>query len=89
VLKIQTNASYSDADQFYAAGYLEAAFTHQGIYDLYNNILSSTPWSQSGPPACLTAWLDAQDTYVRSQIIDLGREYAFWNQLGLVMSQVR
>ena len=32
VLKVQTNSSYSDLQQMYAAGYLEAAFTTQGMH---------------------------------------------------------
>lgn len=70
VLKIETNASFSDLDQLYAAGfdsileirtqprempfscrsYLEGAFTNAGIFDLYQNLLSTYSWAQTGPP---------------------------------------
>jgi hypothetical protein len=88
VLKIETNSSFSDDEQYFAAGYLEGAFTNAGIFDLYNNFLSTFSWAKTGPPACLTSWVTAQDAYVRAQIANPTGDLLFWQQLGLIMNQV-
>jgi hypothetical protein len=88
VLKIETNASYSDEIQFYGAGYLEAAFTYGDIYNMYQNLLPTLPWGDAAPPTCMTDWLSQQDAYQRAQIANPTGDVLFWQQLGLVMSQV-
>ena len=60
VLKIETNASFSDTDQTFAAGYLEGALTAGDIFDMYSNMLPTWPELKNGPPKNLTDFLAAQ-----------------------------
>ena len=86
VLNLETNSSYADDQQMYAAGYLESAFTAAEIYDGYMNGGSLYPWGNN-PPACLTNFWSAQVNYVQEMIATSTDNPLFWQELGLVMAQ--
>lgn len=87
VLKIETNPAFSDQEQMLAAGFLEGALTSADIWNMYNNAYSTYSWAKTGPPACLTNWLDQQEAYVRQQILTPTGNLQFWEQVGLIMNQ--
>ena len=87
VLKIETNPSYTDEDQMYAAGYLEGALTTSDTYDLWQNLLSTFGWASNQPPSCIADFFVTQDEYIRSMIATAADNRAFWDALGLVMEQ--
>jgi hypothetical protein len=67
VLKIETNPSASDHDQYYAAGFLEGVLTAEGIYYQYTNLVSTMSVLANGVPANLTNFLTAQYAWTRAQ----------------------
>ena len=87
VLKIETNPAYLDNEQMFAAGFLEGALTAPNIWYMYNNVLSTYKWAATGPPSCLTDFLDAQEAYVRAMVATSNDNRIFWDQLGLLMNQ--
>lgn len=88
VLKIETNSSYTDYQQMFAAGFLEGALTAAEIYDNYVNVQNSFgEVLADGPPKCLTDFLSAQDAYLRGNVASLNSSVPFWSQLGLIFGQ--
>ena len=87
VLKIETNPSYSDEDQMYAAGYLEGALTSNDSYMLWQNLLSTFGWASNQPPSCIADFFVTQDEYIRAMIATAADNRAFWDALGLIMNQ--
>eukprot|EP00048_Salpingoeca_helianthica_P016501 m.232648 g.232648 ORF g.232648 m.232648 type:complete len:533 (-) comp18811_c0_seq1:170-1768(-) len=86
VLKIESNATYEDNVQMFAAGYLEGALTQSDIYDMYVNMLSTWSSLRPSPPANLTKFLAQQDQWVRENIQKRTHD-PYWVQLGGVMAQ--
>ena len=88
VLKIETNPSYSDEDQMYAAGYLEGALTSNDSYALWQNLLDSYKWPNNVPPACIANFFAENDKYMRSMVATSEDNRPFWDYLGLVLNQL-
>ena len=80
MLKIETNPSASDHDQYFAAGFLEGFLTNKGIYDQYINVASSMSSLNNGIPEPLLEFLAAQFNWTRSQVA-ANQDDVFWQQV--------
>eukprot|EP01116_Phalansterium_solitarium_P025523 TRINITY_DN9808_c0_g1_i1.p1 TRINITY_DN9808_c0_g1~~TRINITY_DN9808_c0_g1_i1.p1 ORF type:complete len:527 (-),score=200.75 TRINITY_DN9808_c0_g1_i1:373-1953(-) len=84
VLKVQSNNTYPDIVQMFAAGFLEGALTAGRISENYDNMYSLF-FSSSKPPQNLLDFLTTQDAWVRKNIAT--NNSALWQQVGFVMAQ--
>lgn len=82
-LEVASNASYSDEQQVYAAGFLEGALTWAHVWDAAQNLGANATLS----PA-LTAFLAANAAFVASSSATNGTE-PFWHHVALVYTQLR
>jgi hypothetical protein len=89
VLDLLTNSAFSDNDQAYCAGFLEAALTQQQIWDSWRNNMNGTSANIS---LAMANFITEQDAWVRQQAaeatsaIDTNGEY--WIQVGLSLAQL-
>ena len=86
VLRIETNGSFADNDQMYAAGMLEGALTATRIYENLENLwpeFFNTP--NFTMPHEYATWFDAQSAWARSMASS--NSSAFWKQVGFVLAQ--
>ena len=87
MLKIETNPSYSDEDQMYAAGYLEGALTSNLTYVFWTNLLAGYHWTDNKAPYCIAEYFRNNDKYLRTMVNKATENRAFWDYLGLVLYQ--
>jgi hypothetical protein len=86
-LSITTNASYSDVDQMYGAGYIEGVLTQFPIKQQYDNMnawLASNFNNNTIPPVYQKFFQD-QDTWSRQQVSSNSSD--FWAIVGGITSQ--
>lgn len=88
VLQLRTSATYEDAVQMFAAGYLEGALTAPAIYDYYRNIIGLM-YGDVAPRrmAAFRRWFAEQDAWTRAQVERAGGADPFWRHVGLLLAQ--
>ena len=82
VLQITTNASFSDEQQAFSAGYLEGVLTAPQIWSAYNNLGSNASFTPT-----LEAYLNAQMDFIHSSIAQ-NIDDMWWHQVALVYAQL-
>jgi Phospholipase B len=86
---VTTQDSFTDLEQAYAAGYLEAAMTHERIYQLGKMIKDQ---NEKTHPRVMD-YFRKQDQFLRSKIATVNPELAtdddrYWYQVALVLAQL-
>jgi Phospholipase B len=86
-LSINTNSSFGDDEQMYAAGYLEGYLTQSRIYQQYSNV---NAWIVSNfvdqkIPANIQTFFATQDKWNRANVISNSSEY--WATIGFINNQ--
>ncbi|KXZ56769.1 hypothetical protein GPECTOR_1g693 [Gonium pectorale] len=88
-LRIVTKANHSNADQMFAAGYLEGYLTAERIYDHHYNLrtyfVSMLNLSESLEAAL--DWLEDQEAWAAAHIRTAPPSDPYWRLLGLVQQQ--
>ena len=86
-LSISTAASFTDAEQMYAAGYLEGALTADQIFLHSINIRAwiASNFGGQPPPQKYANFFNAQDAWSRSQVAANSSQR--WQGVGLLLSQ--
>lgn len=86
VLHLETNPSYPDPIQAYAAGYLEGALTQPRIYEMYENLLEYFFPNETAVPDDIQSWFMSQDAWMRS-MIGSNPDSTYWQAVNLILSQ--
>eukprot|EP00301_Raphidiophrys_heterophryoidea_P026697 c9280_g1_i1.p1 GENE.c9280_g1_i1~~c9280_g1_i1.p1 ORF type:complete len:582 (+),score=118.61 c9280_g1_i1:45-1790(+) len=87
ILEIWTSPSSSDADQSYAAGYLEGYVTAHHIPAMTNNLLADVfGVNATSPPNVILDFLNEQESWAKDQI-EQNVNDPFWAHVGNVFSQ--
>jgi len=87
VLTLQTNPSFSDSSQMYAAGYLEGALTSERIYQMSENMYEyffDPPNYQ--PPPSLVQWFQVQENWTNTMVAQNPTD-PFWQFVGFIQNQ--
>ncbi|KJE97432.1 hypothetical protein CAOG_09069 [Capsaspora owczarzaki ATCC 30864] len=87
VFEVKTNSAFKDAEQLYAAGFLEGALTYNRIYDHYQNMFTYFFPNASDPSVQLYRnWFNQQDAWTRRNV-QLNPQVSFWVQTGSILAQ--
>ena len=81
-LHVNSNASYTDDLQAYAAGYLEGAVSQAREYLHINNVCSDQTWENG-----LREYLDDQWTWMRTMVTQHAGTSPYWYHVGLLLDQ--
>jgi hypothetical protein len=87
-LSVATSADFADADQMYAAGYLEGALTAPRIWQQYFNVHSyiAGHFVNGTIPPKFQAFFATQDTWARANVAT-NRSSDVWQGIGLILAQ--
>jgi hypothetical protein len=86
-LALTTNASFSDEDQAYFAGFVEGAATFKRARDTLKNGNAGVPANQSLLPANVTAFIEKNWAWMELVVAQKNATSSFWLQVGLQMRQ--
>ncbi|GFR40954.1 hypothetical protein Agub_g1618, partial [Astrephomene gubernaculifera] len=88
-LRIVTGGDYSDADQVYAAGFIEGYLTAARIYDHHFNLRSyfDTMLNESAALELALDWLEEQEQWAAARVASAPPSDPYWRLLGWLQQQ--
>jgi hypothetical protein len=84
-LYIQSNENFSDDEQMFAAGFLEAYMSAESIFQHYNNMLCQVDCS-GAVPTDLSDFFQVQEEWMRGKV-EANTECPYWSYMGNLLSQ--
>lgn len=84
-LYIESNENFSDDEQMFAAGFLEAYMSAESIFQHYNNMLCQVDCSGAVPTE-LSNFFQVQEEWMRGKV-EANTECPYWSFMGNLLSQ--
>eukprot|EP01100_Stratorugosa_tubuloviscum_P012939 TRINITY_DN628_c1_g6_i1.p1 TRINITY_DN628_c1_g6~~TRINITY_DN628_c1_g6_i1.p1 ORF type:complete len:562 (+),score=236.53 TRINITY_DN628_c1_g6_i1:48-1688(+) len=84
VLQIETSSTFTDQQQMYGAGFLEAALTKQRMFEMFSNI-NDYFFGKQPPPSALQDFFTTQENWAQQN--SQKNNSIFWNGYSLIQSQ--